>query len=116
MTDNPKKQLTITLSAPLFDRLKERADTVGVDIEALVALTLAKELDGRLDSIEDELLHIEKLLWQNLYWTTLPYQDGLPKQRLSAEGLSKYWEKSNSFSMEYFERCRAPLDESDSSV
>lgn len=116
MTNASKQQLTINISEDLLRRLQERAEKAEIDVEAVVLSALAREVDTKLDSIEEELLHIEKLMWQNLYWSTLPYLEGLPKHRLSNEGLSLYWEKSNTFSSKYFDLCRASeaQDEPDS--
>ena len=51
--------------------------------------------------LSDSVAYLEKLAWMNLYWSSLPFTEGTPKQRLNEDGLEQLWDNASAFASKF---------------
>lgn len=66
----------------------------GLSINDFVVKLIEDGVPERMDALEQSMKHLESLVWRNIYWSALPYIEGVPKQRLNEQGIETYWNRS----------------------
>ncbi len=108
------KNLHLQMSEEQFDKLVARARAAQMTPEQFVLSLVESDSTSSLNRIEQAMEHMEGLIWMNMYWSSLPFTEGLPKQRLKDEGVAHYWDNSMTFAQKFHSLTNGAEPEQDS--
>ncbi len=99
MASEKRVAFTVEMTEAQADKLADIAGKRGITMQQCVI----DWIEGNASSInlEESFAQLEHLAWMNLYWASLPFSDGVPKQRIKDEGLEQLWENASLWAAKY---------------
>ncbi len=100
---SPKLVLKLDLTEEQGSKLAKIAASRNKTMEECVIDWIETHAPGGGSDVLETLARLERMSWMNMYWASLPFSDGMPKQHLNDEGWQQLWENAGQFADKWTE-------------
>ncbi len=86
--------LKVEMTEAQANKLAKIAESRDMTFDECIVHWIENEPQKQAENLTQSIAHLEKLALMNLYWHQLPFSSGMPKQKLTKEGLEALWEEA----------------------